>query len=197
MATFFVSPNGQLRQFLGRQGSAGSEPSQAERERARADGAEIVGLDPRRVREFLLGRVTLGELEGLDKPAQYELAQAGYAYLEQNQLEPAARIFRGLAVLDPFDAYFQLALGWITHQQGELGQAEKHYSRSLEINPRSAPARVGRGEVRLQQGRLLEAAEDLTRAIQEDPEGRQPASARAQTLVVTLRHQLEQAVPRA
>jgi tetratricopeptide (TPR) repeat protein len=192
MATFFVSPNGQLSRFLGRQGSAGPQPTSTDLERARSEGAEIVGLDPRRVREFLLGRITLGELEGLDKPAQYELAQAGYAYLEQNQLEPAARIFRGLAVLDPYDAYFQLALGWITHKQGELDQAEKHYSRSLEIHPRSSPALAGRGEVRLQQGRLLEAAEDLTRAIQEDPEGRLPASARAQALVVSLRHQLEQ-----
>ncbi|HRC85665.1 MAG TPA: hypothetical protein PK413_08660 [Thermoanaerobaculia bacterium] len=168
-----------------------SGPSATDLEAAAAAGAQIVAYNPKKLRDFVLGRITLGELEGIGKKAQYELAETGYAYLAENLLDKARRIFRGLALLDPYDAYFQLALGWIAQRENQLEEAEGYFSRSLEINPYSAPALAGRGEVRLRRGKLLEAAQDLTGAVREDPEVRQPATSRALALIAILRKQLE------
>jgi Flp pilus assembly protein TadD len=150
-----------------------------------------LGYPPRLLRSYVLGRITLGELEGISKEEQVKIAEIAYSYLEENQLEAAANLFRGLALLDPYDAYFQLALGWIAQRRGQLDEAELLYSRSLEINPYSLAALTGRGEVRLLKGRLVEASQDLTRAIQEDPTGKDPAAQQALALVALVRRQLE------
>lgn len=188
MATPFRSPGGlhRLSEIVDI-----PQPSAEEAARAAAAGAEIVAYDPNRVRQFVLGHITLGDLEGISKEEQYDMAKIGYAFLEQNELDRALDMFRGLVALDPYDAYFHTALGAIAQRQERLEDAEKHYTRALEINPFSATALANRGEVRLQLGRLVEGAEDLVRAVQEDPQGREPATRRAQSLAEAVRTQLQ------
>jgi tetratricopeptide (TPR) repeat protein len=169
------------------------EPAEEDRRAAEAEGATIVGYDPNRVEDFVLGRITLGELEGITKDDQYEMAKLGHAYIEQGKLDLARNVFRGLNVLDPYDAYFQTALGTIAQREGELETAEEHYSRALEINPYSTAALANRGEVRLQLGRLEESVEDLLKAVEVDPEGNEPGTHRAGVLAISVREQLEQA----
>ncbi len=168
-------------------------PPSEDLEAAERAGARIVAYDPRRMRDFVLGRITLGELEGINKRAQYELAELGYGYLQAGQHEEALRIFRGLALLDPYDAYFQLALGWIAHKERRLDDAEQHLSRSLAINPYSVAAHTSRGEVRLLRGQIAEAVEDLEAAIELDPEANDPATHRAVALVEGLRLEVQRA----
>lgn len=149
--------------------------------------------DPVRIEQFLRGQITLGDLEGITKHEQYEMAKVGYSYLTSGKLDRARTVFEGLLALDPYDAYFHTALGSIAQQQSNLDEAEARYTRALEINPFSPVARAHRGEIRMLRGRVGEGAEDLIRALQEDPEGREPSTIRARATLQAVREQLEAA----
>ena len=168
-------------------------PRAADVDAAQKAGAELVGWHPDQLRAFLAGQITLADLEGIDKESQVRMAKVGHQYLTEGKLDLAKRVFEGLTMLDPFDAYFHAALGSVAHQQGELEEAEARYSRALEINPFFAVALAHRGEVRVLLGKLVEAAQDLTRAIEEDPEGKEPATRRARATALLVRKELEAA----
>lgn len=157
------------------------------------DGSPQRLYAPRRLQQFLAGQITLGDLEGITKQEQYQMAEIGHSYLASGKLDKAKTVFGGLLALDPFDAYFHTALGSIAQQQGQWEEAEERYSRALEINPFSPTAFANRGEVRLQVGRVAEGAEDLIRAVQEDPGGKEPATQRARATLAALREQLTSA----
>lgn len=167
------------------------QPSPEKLEAAKKAGVELVAHHPDRVQAFLHGHLTLGELEGISKERQYQMAKIGFDYLREGKLEQAKKVFEGLQALDPYDAYFLTALGAIAQETGDFEQADKLYSRALEINPFSVMALANRGEVRLASGRLEDAIGDLAKALQEDPEGKEPASRRARVLVSMMREQLE------
>jgi tetratricopeptide (TPR) repeat protein len=142
---------------------------------------------------YLLGQITLGELEGVTKEQQYEIAKLGHAELVGGKLDEAKTIFDGLLALDPFDAYFLSALGSIAHQKGDFEEAEARYSRALEINPFSPFALAHRGEVRISTGAFEAGVDDLLRALEEDPEGADPAVRRAKATITILVEQLRDA----
>ena len=147
------------------------------------------GTDPI-LERFLSGHRTLGELEGIPKTSQYEMARVGHLLLTEGRLAQAGHVFEGLHALDPFDAYFLTALGSIALQDGRLEVAEAKYTRALEINPYSVPARAHRAEVRVLRGRVEEAGEDLSRVAEEDPTRRDPAARRAAALAQVVLGQL-------
>lgn len=171
----------------------GPLPTPEDLKKAQESGAVISGYDPRRLEAFIAGHITLGELEGIPKEAQHEMAQTGFRFFTEGKLAQAKKVFTGLLALDPYDAYFLTALGAVAQQEGNLEEAEARFSRALEINPFSPSALVGRGEVRLIQGKLLEAAEDLAKAIAEDPEGKDPATHRARGLAANVKSLIENA----
>lgn len=157
-----------------------------------AEGAPAVRLhDESRVEAYVLGQITLGDLEGISKAQQYEMAKVGYAALVAGKLDTAKTVFEGLLALDPFDVYFLSALGSVAQQRNELEEAERRYGRALEINPYSPFALAHRGEVRLMQGRVEEAVDDLLRAIEEDPAGRDPGVQRARATLTILVQQID------
>lgn len=152
--------------------------------------AKKVGWDPRMIRRFLSGHITLGELEEISKEDQYKMAKSGHRLLKQGKVDPAEKIFRGLLSLDPRDAYFHMAVGSCAQRRGDAVSAEAAYSASLQINPYSPFALANRGEVRLMLGRLVDGAQDLVAALQQDPELKQPTSRRAQATLRMLQAQL-------
>lgn len=152
--------------------------------------AKKVGWDPRMVRRFLNGQITLGQLEEISKDEQYQMAKSGHRLLRQGKLDQAEKIFRGLLSLDPRDAYFHLALGSCAQRRGDAVAAEASYTASLKINPYSAHALANRGEVRLLLGRLVDGARDLVAALEQDPELKLPPSRRAQATLRMLQAQL-------
>lgn len=158
---------------------------------AKKMGISILAHDPNRVESFVRGHITLGELEGISKDAQYQMAKQGYSFMREGKLDQAKTVFEGLQALDPYDAYFHLVLGTITQEQGDLDRAEKLYTRSLEINPFSPVALAQRGEIRLGKGQFAEALADLGKSVQEDPEGNEPAARRARVLLQLMKQQLE------
>lgn len=154
---------------------------------AEADGVKIVARSPQRLKQFLEGAITLGELEGIDKDAQMRMAKNGFTLLNQGKLQKAKVIFEGLLALDPFDAYFHSALGSIAFQEKNMDGALKHFDQAISINPFFATARAHRGEIRLAQNDLTGAIEDLIEAINADPENEQPATQRARALIGTIK----------
>src|SRR5688500_18668115 len=130
--------------------------------------AKRVAWDPKRLMKFVAGVITLGELEGIGKDQQYEMAKLGHRFIRQGKLKEAKTVFEGLVALDPHDAYFHLALGSIAQRDDELEEADERYTRALEINPYSPHALANRCEVRMMQGRMLDGAKDLIRALEED-----------------------------
>ena len=88
---------------------------------------------PRLVRQFVAGDLTLGELEGIPKADQYQMAEIRRRHFTDGNLEKAHET-RGLLALDPLDAYFQMVLGAIAKERQELDAAVRYLSRSLELN---------------------------------------------------------------
>jgi tetratricopeptide (TPR) repeat protein len=153
-------------------------------------GEPLLPYAPDRLRAFLAGGLTLGDLEGVGKEEQYQIAELGFTCLTSGKLDEAGKIFAGLLALDPFDAYFNLAVGSVAHQRGDFEQAELRYTRCLEINPHFATALAHRGEVRIVTGRLSDGTDDLVRAVELDPGAREPATHRARATLKVLHEKL-------
>ncbi|MBK8010865.1 MAG: hypothetical protein IPK13_05915 [Deltaproteobacteria bacterium] len=136
---------------------------------------------------FVSGQITLGDLQGITKDEQYQMAEIGYNCLRLARYDDARTVFEGLMALDPFDAYFQTALGTIAHQTGDFALADTRYSRALEINPYSGTARASRGELRFIRGDAVSALADLMRSVEDDVEGKEPATLRARAIVESLK----------
>ncbi len=145
---------------------------------------------PHLMAAFQEGRITLGDLEGITKQEQYQMAEIGHAYFHQNKLDEAKVVFEGLLALDPFDAFFNMALGSVAQQQNRPEDADQLYTRALEINPFSPTAHANRGEVRVMQGDLQRGVEDLVKAVDLDPKNAEPATERARATLMVLREQL-------
>ncbi|MCB9655244.1 MAG: hypothetical protein H6729_14075 [Deltaproteobacteria bacterium] len=139
---------------------------------------------------FVSGQITLGDLQGITKDEQYQMAEVGYNCLRLARYDDARTVFEGLMALDPFDAYFQTALGTIAHQTGDFALADTRYSRALEINPFSGTARASRGELRFIRGDAVSALADLMRSVKDDADGKEPATVRARAIVESLKRAL-------
>ncbi|MBL92025.1 MAG: hypothetical protein CMH56_09490 [Myxococcales bacterium] len=158
---------------------------------AKAEGAEVVPYAPDQLAAFIQGQITLGDLEGIPKEAQYQMANKGHQLLEEGKLDDAKVVFEGLLALDPFDAYFLTALGSIALRTEQYDAADHFYSRALEINPFSIAAWAHRGETRVHKGLLLEASEDLKKAMDLDLQGEDPIAQRARLVAQTVADQLK------
>ena len=86
------------------------EVSEALKAEAEQEGAAVVPYGPDQLAAFIEGQITLGDLEGIPKEAQYQLAEKGYQLLEEGKFQDAQTVFQGLLALDPYDAYFLTAL---------------------------------------------------------------------------------------
>jgi tetratricopeptide (TPR) repeat protein len=151
-----------------------------------------VAYDRNLLNEFVLGNITLGELEGIGKDVQYQIAERGYKLLNAGKLKDAEKIFKGLITLDPFDSYFHTVLGSIHQRQDMKDDAIEEYSRALKVNPFNPTALANRGEIYFQQGRVLEATQDFQAAIENDPECKEPATLRCRVLSMALAKTIEE-----
>jgi Tfp pilus assembly protein PilF len=159
---------------------------------ATAQEPVTVAYDRQLLNEFVLGNITLGELEGIGKDVQYQIAERGYKLLNAGKLKDAEKIFKGLITLDPFDSYFHTVLGSIHQRQDMKDEAIEEYSRALKVNPFNSTALANRGEIFFQQGRVLEATQDFQAAIENDPECKEPATLRCRVLSMALAKTIEE-----
>jgi tetratricopeptide (TPR) repeat protein len=151
-----------------------------------------LAYDAALLNDFVLGNITLGELEGISKKVQYEIADRGFKLLNEGKLDQSEKIYKGLITLDPFDSYFHTVLGSI-HQRRDLkNEAIEEYTRALKVNPYNATALANRGEIFFQQGRVLEATQDIQAAIECDPDCKEPATVRCRVLAMALAKTIEE-----
>jgi tetratricopeptide (TPR) repeat protein len=153
-------------------------------------GVPIFPWAPHEVDAVLQGHRTLGELAGVTKQKQFEIAGMGQRLMREGRNDKARIIFLGLEALDPYDAYVQLALGMIALDDEDWLQADDRFSRALLLNPESLHALYYRGELRLLRlKRRSEGLADLTRAVEKDPKGKLDLTARARAMVSALKRQ--------
>jgi Tfp pilus assembly protein PilF len=135
---------------------------------------------------LLRGEITLAQVFGLDKPALYEIARAGYDLLTSGKLREAKQIYAGLVAADPYDSVFHCHLAAVHHRLGEFDAAFAQYEQSLKFNVSNCDALVGHGEILLSRGQLALGFSDLKRAITIDREGKRLSTARARALLLAL-----------
>lgn len=146
-------------------------------------GVPIKPWDPKRIEAVLRGHLTLGELAGVSKQQQFEMAATGVKFLKDGLVDKAIQVFLGLEALDPYDAYVQVCLGSVAMEKELFDVAEQRFTRALTLNPFSVPALAYRGEVRLRVGKTKAGREDLEAALKADPAGKQPPTPRARALL--------------
>lgn len=149
------------------------------------------------IKGFLEGDLTLAQLEGLTAEDLYAIADIGYDLMEEGKLEDAQKIFEGLYVYNPFDAYFHAALGSVYHRQGQLEEALNHYESAVQLYPEDIHSWTNAAEVMIERSIQLskdgnseaagemftEAVGALQHAIELDPKGDNAAGLRARALV--------------
>jgi tetratricopeptide (TPR) repeat protein len=113
--------------------------------------------------------------------------------LSQGKLEDAKKIYAGLAVLNPYDPYYHLALGAIAQRGNQLEDAARHYSRAIEINPTIGAAYANRAEVLIVLGKLNDAIGDLVQSVALSVKNPNDASAlRARATLAAIQKQISE-----
>lgn len=148
------------------------------------------------VQGFLLGDLTLAQLEGLSAEDLYQVADLGYDLMMEGRLEDARKLFEGLYCYNPFDSYFHVALGSIYQRLEMLEESFNHYESAIQLYDQDIVAWANLGEVALELAtrlvsqdpvaagtRFEQAVEALGRAIALDVDGRHPSGLRARALV--------------
>ncbi len=175
-----------------------TEGAELEAEEISDDDACSVEEIEESIKGFLLGDLTLAQLEGLSAEDLYGIADMGYDLLEEGKVDEARKVFEGLNVYNPFDPYFHSILGSIYQRLGESDMALRHYESAVELYPEDVNSWTNAGEIMLEKSAELmqaektrEAAETLFKeaihcldqSIKLDPEGENPSSLRARALV--------------
>ncbi|MEM6730886.1 MAG: hypothetical protein AAF658_04985, partial [Myxococcota bacterium] len=104
------------------------------------EGAEAAMPSSRRfpqepIDRFLAGEISFDSLQGMSVYDAYAVAEAGHALYERGRFRDAQSLFEGLAMANPYDAYFQGVLGAVFQALGEDESAMGHYDRCLNLNP--------------------------------------------------------------
>lgn len=119
------------------------------------------------------------------------LLMAGFRLYKAGRLRDARKFFKGLAMLDPPNAYVLGVLGSIDQKEKNFQAAIDRYSEALALYPGDPNLLANRGESYLKMGKLQNAAADLKKAIDLDRGKKHPASNRARLLVHAVQAALE------
>lgn len=125
------------------------------------------------IKGFILGDITLAQLEGISAEEMYQVADMGYDLFEEGKLEDARKIFEGLYTYNPMDAYFHSVLGSIYQKQEKFEDAIRHYTSAVELYNEDITAWTNLGETQMQHaaalqsaGKSEEAAEAFSNAVE-------------------------------
>ncbi len=110
------------------------------------------------IKGFILGDITLAQLEGISAEEMYQVADMGYDLFEEGKLEDARKIFEGLYTYNPMDAYFHSVLGSIYQKQEKFEDAIRHYTSAVELYSEDITAWTNLGETQMQHAAALQSA---------------------------------------
>ncbi len=148
------------------------------------------------VRGFLLGDITLAQLEGVAASELYSIADLGYDFLEEGRPDVARRLFEGLCAYNPTDPYFQALLGSACQRLGDYRNAIRHYQSAVQLYPDEIHTWTNLGETLLLEARRLRNKNEndsaaahfkrahaaFQKALLLDPPGKSSSSLRARVL---------------
>ena len=116
--------------------------------------------------EIVTGDVTLAEILGYDDARLMKLAAKGNRLFKVGKWAAAAKVFRGLVVLDPMVPYFHYLLGSAQEKQGNLDRARREYATTLDLTSGIEPPPDLVAFARLSLGRVLARLEQVREAIE-------------------------------
>lgn len=119
------------------------------------------------------------------------LITIGFRLYQQGRLNSAKKIFGGLDVLAPKNAYILGILGSIDQKQKRFDKAINRYSAALEVTPENLNLLTNRAECFLKIGKIHEAAADLKKVIELDKDQTHPAANRSRLLVQAVHRALQ------
>ena len=182
---------------------AGSRPAQAAKTPP-PDAVDERGfpLDPLagltsddRMQQFVLGNITLSQLQGISRAQLYSLAELGSNFYKQGQYDKARALFEGIVVMDPTDSWLHLCLGLCFAQLGDDYRAVLEFDRAIFLNEYSTQPRLERAEILMKYGELELAIADLAKTCELDKSGEDPYALRARVLLDALRQMVEGPAP--
>jgi tetratricopeptide (TPR) repeat protein len=136
-----------------------------------------------------LDRLIRGEkraLVGLTAAELGEVAVYGHHHYETGRLAGAQRIFEGLVVAGPDEAFPHIVLGAIYLSQEKVSLALAQFEAALRLEPASVAALVYRGEIRLRRSQDAKAIADLEKALALASDPKDPLVARAKSALLRL-----------
>jgi tetratricopeptide (TPR) repeat protein len=144
-----------------------------------------------RIQQFILGNITLSQLQGLSHAQLYSLAEIGSNFYKQGQYEKSRSIFEGLVVMDPTDSWLHLCLGLCFGQMNDDYRAVLEFDRAIFLNEMAIQPRLERAEILMKYGELEMAVQDLAKAVELDKGGEDPYALRSRVLLDALRQMVE------
>jgi tetratricopeptide (TPR) repeat protein len=144
-----------------------------------------------RLEKWIRGELTLQQLNEIPDADMGTITAAAYTLYQKGQHDEAMVLFRGLAALNPKDAYYRLAMGSILMEKQELERAVECFTSAIMLDDECLEAHVSRGEAYLRTGKVVEGAQDLVRAVELDPEGKNPMTARARLIAEATLKQIQ------
>lgn len=110
---------------------------------------------------FVNGDITWGEIRGITKRMQREVARVAFLKFKQQDYPKAERLFTGLSVIDHTNWYFRAALGAVFQKQKRFDQAVNEYDIALQLKEGEVSCLVNRAECHLVLNNLAAAKKDL------------------------------------
>ena len=144
-----------------------------------------------RIDKFIMGEITWAELQGMTMEQAYGIAEYGYGLFQEGKFHDARQIFEGLALSNPYDAYFHNMLGAVYQSLDMQEEALEEYTLAIEMDEEHINSYVNRAEILLQNGHFDRALADLKKAVELDPDGKDPAGLRARALSTATANALE------
>lgn len=137
-------------------------------------------------KKYLNGEMTWGEIRGITKRMQKELARVAYLKFKTGDFAGAETLFKGLAIADHTNWYYRAALGAIFQKQKKYHDACIEYTAALELKETEPSCLVNRGECLMMQGQHDQARADLDLVTQSGLAANSPWMMRAKVMLKRL-----------
>ena len=148
---------------------------------------EILAEAKRRADEFAKAinfeeLVTQLNLEQYTPEKMIQIAEVGYNEFKIGRYDRAAKIFRGLIVLDSENYYYHQMLGATYQREEKLGDAIIEYGLAIQCNPKDTVSLTNRVECFFKSKVFDRAGRDFDAAIALDTQGEDKWANRAKML---------------
>ena len=134
-------------------------------------------------KKFIAGEITWGEIRGITRRMQKELARVAYLKFQLKDFNKAESIFKGLAIVDHTNWYYRAALGAVYQKQGKYDDAIDEYDVAIQIKENEWSCQVNRGECLMMTKDFDGARKDFEALLHKNLPSNNPWLIRARALI--------------